>query len=170
MSQTASISKLGAGDRVRQVRVDRLRPSPENAELYRPVDPRDPDVQALAESIREHGVREPLVITQDFFILSGHRRWTAARLAGLTHVPCRTEPIRYRDCGCDEFVRLLREHNRQRVKSLDEMLREEVVSVDPTLAYERLLDHREARSDMSDRATQNVDLTARRGRKQISEQ
>ena len=169
MVATALKKKLDS-DRVRQVRVDRIRPSPENAQLYRPVDPQDPDVQALAESIREHGVREPLVITKDGYILSGHRRWAAARLAGLKQVPCRTEPIRYLHCDPNEFVRLLREHNRQRVKSVDEMLREEVVSVDPDVAYDRLLAHRRTQSDLSDRPMATVDLTARRGRKRISAQ
>lgn len=136
--------------------------------MYRPVDPQDPDIRALAASIAEHGVQEPLVVTRDGYILSGHRRWTAAQLAGLTHVPCRVAPIRYRECGPDEILRLLREHNRQRVKSLDELLREEVVAVDPDQAYSRLLTHRAKQSDLSDRAMATIDLSPRKGRKQIS--
>ena len=168
MIGTVSKKKLDAADRLHQVRVDRIRPSPENAQLYRPVDPNDPDVQALSESIREQGVREPLVVTEDGYILSGHRRWTAARLASLAQVPCRIEPIRYDDCDSDEIFRLLREFNRQRVKSVDEMLREEVVSADPDVAYASLLEHRLRKSDLSDCFVDTVDLTARRGRKRIS--
>src|SRR5579872_3529974 len=44
----------------------------------------------LAESIREHGVLEPLVVAKTpagFQIIAGERRWRASRLAGLTHVP-----------------------------------------------------------------------------------
>ena len=62
-------------------------PSPENAELYRPVTPDDPETIRLADSIRAEGVKEPLVITQDNYILSGHRRHVAARMAGLDKVP-----------------------------------------------------------------------------------
>lgn len=153
---------------IQQVALDRIRPSPENCELYRPVDPADPDLQALADSIREHGLREPLVITEDGYILSGHRRHTAARLAGLDAVPCRVEPISYGDCRTDEYVRLLREYNRQRVKSLDELLREEVVSADPDEAYHRLLVHRAEKSDMSDCGLPTIALAERRGRKGIS--
>lgn len=148
--------------------IDKIRPAPENAQLYKTVDPRDPDVQALAESIGQHGIYEPLVITQDGYILSGHRRWTAARLAGLKKVPCRIRPVRYGHCDPDEILRLLREHNRQRVKGLDEMLREEVVSVDPDLAYSRLLAHRAERSDLSDCGTRVMKLSGRKGRKRIS--
>ena len=157
---------------VQIVAIDAISPCPENEELYRPVDPNDRDIQALAASIREGGVREPLVITQDHVILSGHRRQTAALLAGLTEVPCRIEPFRYCDCDSDEILLLLREHNRQRVKSLEEMLREEVVSVDPAEAYDRLLEHREQRSDLSDlsgKPLKTVHLSARRGRKRISD-
>jgi len=104
-----------------------IRPSPENEKLYRPVDPDDPEVKALADSIREHGVQEPLVVTRDCWIISGHRRYVAARLAGLQRVPCRVHPIRREDHP-DQFIRLLREFNRQRVKSLNEKVREEVVA------------------------------------------
>ncbi|MCH8243905.1 MAG: NADH-quinone oxidoreductase subunit C, partial [Planctomycetes bacterium] len=144
-------------------------PCPENADLYRPVGPNDPDIQALAESIREYGLREPLTITEDGYILSGHRRWEAAKLVGLTTVPCRTEPMRYCDRTSDEIVRLLREHNRQRVKSLDEILREEVVMVDSELAYHRLLRHRIQKSNKSDWSQTPIDLTVKKCRKRISD-
>lgn len=44
----------------------------------------------LVDSIREHGVLEPLVVAKTpagFQIIAGERRWRAAKLAGLTHVP-----------------------------------------------------------------------------------
>lgn len=44
----------------------------------------------LAESIREHGVLEPIVVAKTpagYQIIAGERRWRAARLAGLEKVP-----------------------------------------------------------------------------------
>lgn len=44
----------------------------------------------LAESIREHGILEPLVVAKTpagYQIIAGERRWRAAKLAGLTKVP-----------------------------------------------------------------------------------
>ena len=44
----------------------------------------------LAASIREHGVIQPLVVTQvgdEYQLIAGERRWRAARQAGLTSVP-----------------------------------------------------------------------------------
>lgn len=44
----------------------------------------------LAQSIRENGIIQPLVVRRHgagFQLAAGERRWRAARLAGLTHVP-----------------------------------------------------------------------------------
>jgi ParB family chromosome partitioning protein len=44
----------------------------------------------LVDSIREHGILEPLVVAKTpagYQIIAGERRWRASRLAGLTHVP-----------------------------------------------------------------------------------
>ncbi len=120
-----------------------IRPSPANDKLYRPVSADDPEIRALADSIREHGLREPIVVTLDDYILSGHRRHLACRLAGLTVVPCRVENIHSTD---PTFVTMLREFNRQRVKSLDEVAREEIVSTNPEEAHRVLLEHRRQRS------------------------
>jgi ParB/RepB/Spo0J family partition protein len=54
----------------------------------------DQDLQALAETIKEYGLRQPLTVLQKeeeltrFEIISGERRYRAARLAGLQKVPC----------------------------------------------------------------------------------
>ena len=44
----------------------------------------------LMDSIREHGILEPLVVAKTpagYQIIAGERRWRASKLAGLTHVP-----------------------------------------------------------------------------------
>ena len=47
----------------------------------------------LSESIREHGVIQPLTVRKldsgYYQIIAGERRWRAARLVGLTEIPCR---------------------------------------------------------------------------------
>ncbi len=53
---------------------------------------RDNDLNELAESIREHGIIQPLIVTQDFnndqyILIAGERRLRAAALAGLDTVP-----------------------------------------------------------------------------------
>jgi len=44
----------------------------------------------LVDSIKEHGILEPLVVAKTpagFQIIAGERRWRASKLGGLTHVP-----------------------------------------------------------------------------------
>ncbi len=131
--------------RIRQL--SELRASPENDSLYGPVDSNDPSVRELAESIRQHGFKGVIVISLDGYILSGHRRCVAARLAGLEAVPCVVDPIYRR--GPDDpfvtnpaFVAKLEAYNRQRVKSLDDLLHEAVVKANPEEAHRALTKYR----------------------------
>ncbi|MCL2084639.1 MAG: ParB/RepB/Spo0J family partition protein [Oscillospiraceae bacterium] len=51
----------------------------------------DGALEELAESIRQHGVLQPIAVrrlpTGYYQIIAGERRWRAARMAGLEHVP-----------------------------------------------------------------------------------
>ncbi len=140
-----------------------IQASPENEELYRPVIQSDPDIQALAASIKTMGLLEPLVVTADYYILSGHRRHQAAIVAGLAEVPCHV--VADRREGNPNFVALLREHNRQRVKTLDELVREEVVSANPEEAHRVLVEHRKLASQIN---VAVIGLRERKARSEIS--
>lgn len=49
-------------------------------------------LEALAESIKEHGVVSPILVTPNkngtYKIVAGERRWRASKLAGLHEIPC----------------------------------------------------------------------------------
>ena len=49
------------------------------------------ELEALAESIRVHGVIQPLTVRETangyYQIIAGERRWRASRMAGLSDVP-----------------------------------------------------------------------------------
>src|SRR5215510_12945067 len=71
----------------RMIALDRLEPNPQQ--------PRNDigDLEELVASIRERGVLEPLLVRPSqvggrFMIISGERRYRAAREAGLREVPC----------------------------------------------------------------------------------
>ena len=51
-----------------------IKPSPENAKVYKPVNRNDPEIKAFAKDIAEEGILVPLVISLDNYIISGHRR------------------------------------------------------------------------------------------------
>lgn len=130
-------------DRLHRAAPADLLPSPENDTLYRAVLPTDKAVVELADSIRERGVVEPILATADGYVVSGHRRRVAAIVAGVEAVPVRYLAERRADFTDDQYVALLREHNRHRVKSIGEAIREAVVDADPQQAYADLLGHRE---------------------------
>lgn len=54
---------------------------------------KQPELQELAESIKQHGVIQPIIVRQidknneQYQIVAGERRWRAATLAGLKQVP-----------------------------------------------------------------------------------
>jgi len=71
---------------LRLVPIDRVTASP----LQPRRDFTDDALRELADSIREQGIIQPLVIRpvgDRFELIAGERRWRAARLAGLTEVP-----------------------------------------------------------------------------------
>ena len=55
---------------------------PLNADIYR-----DDADEELVASVREHGVTTPIEITAAYVVISGHRRLSAARQAGLETIP-----------------------------------------------------------------------------------
>lgn len=64
-------------------RLSELRSNPNNPRKQI----RDEGFPELAASIRVQGVLQPLLITEDGLILAGHRRYEAAKDAGLETVP-----------------------------------------------------------------------------------
>jgi hypothetical protein len=120
-----------------------VKPSSLNEPIYGPIDLGRPDMQRLVESIRVHGLKEPIVITLDNVIISGHRRHAACLFLGMERIRCRVEPIRSAD---PEFATLLVEYNSQRVKTYEETVREHVATMRPGEAYQALLEHRRGTS------------------------
>jgi 5S rRNA maturation endonuclease (ribonuclease M5) len=145
--------------------IESIRPAPENDTLYRPVDPSDPELVNLARDIERNGILDPLVVTADGYLVSGHRRLAAAKLAGLTDVPVIEKPIRRSDPG---FVPLLASFNKQREKTLDEKLRESVVEASASEAYDALVSHRIERSDRAISECELIDVEVGRGRCKIT--
>ena len=71
----------------RMIPIDKVRPNPDQ--------PRKNigDVRELADSIREKGVLEPLLVRyvpreDTYYIISGERRYHASKIAGLHELPC----------------------------------------------------------------------------------
>jgi len=91
------------------IAVDQIRPSHQQVRTRFDAEP----LGELAESIRLHGVLQPLLVRRladGYELIAGERRWRAARLAGLTAVPA----VVRSDAGNDEQLVLGLIENLQR--------------------------------------------------------
>lgn len=83
----------------------------------------------LADSIKEHGIIEPLIV-QDrksyYEIIAGERRWRAANIAGLTEVP-----IIIKDLTEQEIVE---------IALIENIQREDLNPIEEAQAYKRLIE------------------------------
>jgi len=78
VDEAVEVSEYG----IVEVAVASLTAHPLNADIYR-----DDADEELVASVREHGVTTPIEVTGANVVISGHRRLSAARQAGLTTVP-----------------------------------------------------------------------------------
>lgn len=97
ITKSTAASQADADQLIAQAEAGGIREVPTSAIQANPHQPRshfDPDSLAeLSASIREHGIIQPLIVTespdqpQRFWLIAGERRWRAARQAGLQAVP-----------------------------------------------------------------------------------
>ncbi|UCH35127.1 MAG: ParB/RepB/Spo0J family partition protein [Armatimonadota bacterium] len=113
------------GEGVQRVRVDEISANP-----YQPRRQHDHEKLAeLADSMREHGVVQPLVVRPvdgGYQLVAGERRLLAAQQAGLSQVP-----VVVRECTDREMLELALIENLQR---------EDINCIDAAYAYRRLMD------------------------------
>lgn len=88
----------------------------------------DPEaLEALASSIKEHGVLQPLVVVKEdgkYKIVAGERRWRASKLAGLSEVPA--------------IVRTLEAQERLEISIIENAQREDLNAIEMATAYAKL--------------------------------
>jgi len=113
-------------DTIHKVRLSEVRPSEENKKIYSPS--HEDRAIKLANDIKRNGQLEPLLVTLDGVIISGHTRYQAMQLLGRKFVKVRYHSIYSDD---PDFVKLLVAANNQRVKSNQELLNEISVTIDP---------------------------------------
>lgn len=94
-------------------------------------------LQELADSIKQHGLIEPLIVQKGkkgfFSIIAGERRWRAARIAGLKEVPV-----------------VVKEYNDQQVMEIaliENIQREDLNPIEEAEAYQRLIEEYQLKQD-----------------------
>ena len=84
-------------------------------------------IEALAASIKEHGVLQPIVVTKEdgkYKIVAGERRWRASKIAGLDKIPA--------------IVRTLDSQNRLELSIIENAQREDLNAIELATAYAKL--------------------------------
>ena len=84
-------------------------------------------INALAASIKEHGVLQPIVVTKEdgkYKIVAGERRWRASKVAGLKTIPA--------------IVRTLDSQNRLELSIIENAQREDLNAIELATAYAKL--------------------------------
>ena len=89
----------------------------------------DDKLKELAESIKEHGIIEPLIVKKEdkrFKLIAGERRFRAARLAGIKEVP-----VVIGDYSDREIVE---------IALIENLQREDLNPIEEAVAYQKLID------------------------------
>lgn len=122
-SLSGSSSASLVGTTVRKVALDRIFPSP----LQPRKDFAEESLRELADSIREQGIVQPLIVRrsgEDFELIAGERRWRAARLAGLSEAPI--------------FERLATDRELLELALIENLQRENLNPIEEAVGYSRL--------------------------------
>ena len=123
------ISSTSSADGINFISINLISPNP-----YQPrAEIQETDLQDLTVSIKEHGILQPLIVTNDenmdgrFILIAGERRLKAAALAGLESVPV-----------------LIRETmtNQQQLEIalIENLQREDLTAIEAAEAYQQLAD------------------------------
>lgn len=93
-------------------------------------------LEELAESIKEYGLIQPIVVTQKegyYSIIAGERRWRASKIAGLTEIPA-----------------IIREDNEKinsEIALIENMQREDLNPVEKAMGIKTLIDNYDMRQE-----------------------
>ena len=108
-----------------EISIDRIRANPRQPRLRMD----DAALATLTASIREHGVIQPILVTETvdgYQLVAGERRVRAARAAGLDHVPA--------------IVRQLADREQLELALVENLQREDLDPVESAHAYRQLID------------------------------
>ena len=117
--QDATMSQL------RQIPITDITPDPDQPRRFFD----EEALRELADSIRRHGVVQPIVVTPhgaQFMIVAGERRWRAAQLAGLVEMP--------------SIIRSLSDQHRLEVSLIENLQRRDLNPLETATAYMKLRD------------------------------
>jgi len=106
-----------------EIEVEKIEPNPSQPRVGLKA------LEGLADSIRENGVVQPIIVTRTeggFQIIAGERRWRAAQMAGLATVPA--------------IIREVEPPDRLALALVENLQREDLNPLEAASAYQELID------------------------------
>ncbi len=110
---------------VRKVNINLIKPNRDQPRKYFD----EERIQILSESIKEHGVLQPIIlktVDNGYEIVAGERRWRASRMAGLKEIPAVVK-----DLEDDQLVQ---------ISLIENLQREDLNQIEEALAYNSLIE------------------------------
>lgn len=120
-----SVPDASTGDVVKLVPLASVEPNPDQPRK----DFDEAALQELADSIREQGVLQPLLVEawgSGYRIVAGERRWRASQLAGLVEVPV--------------LIRSFTDESRMEIALIENIQRTDLTALEEARAYRNLMD------------------------------
>lgn len=117
---------LGKGEKIQEIEVEKVLPNP-----HQPRQDFDAEqLQGLTNSIKEHGILQPLVVSPqaggNYQLVAGERRLRAAKLANLKTVPA--------------IVREIKEQAKLELALIENLQRRDLNILEEAAAYQKLID------------------------------
>lgn len=107
------------GDQVRELKLSEVEPRKDQPRKHFDRE----QLQLLANSISQHGVIQPIIVTENkngtYSIIAGERRWRASRIAGLSTIPA---VVRSYDALAAAEVALIENLQREDLNPIEEAL------------------------------------------------
>jgi ParB family chromosome partitioning protein len=113
---------------IMQVPIDQIHPNPQQPRKSKD----EKALNELADSIKEHGIIQPLIASTDtdhqgYLLIAGERRWLAAKLAGLSSVPV--------------IIRTVTEQEQLELALIENLQRSDLNPLEMAEAYQQLSDN-----------------------------
>lgn len=112
-------SSTNSGDAVRELKISQVEPRSDQPRKHFDRE----QLQLLANSISQHGVIQPIIVTEGnngmYSIIAGERRWRASKLAGLSTIPA---VVRSYDALTQAEVALIENLQREDLNPIEEAL------------------------------------------------
>mgnify|MGYP001147229820 CR=1 FL=1 len=113
---------------IAQIPIEDISPNPHQPRIEMDED----TIRELAESIREYGIIQPLIVSKEtgqdgYILIAGERRWKAAKTVGLSMVPA--------------IIREVSEQGQLEIALIENLQREDLTPLETAGAYQQLAEN-----------------------------